>query len=320
LWTATVLVLLGGGSVAPELPTLSALWPGWWSLFILIGMLGMVSNVYLLFLAPDGRFVPRWTGRLAAAFTGAMLALAVFTFTVALPWGRLGGLVGTVLAAPAWLALLAIGIACQVYRYRRVSGPVERQQTKWVAVGLAMVTVGMLTNAALLNAAGAVAGPARVWCFLARATLVNLCLAGLPICLLFSILRYRLWDIDVIIRRTLIYSVLTLILAVAYISGVILLQNGIRLVTGQTQSQLVTVISTLVIALLFVPLRSRVQHAIDRRFYRQKYDAARTLAGFAANARDETDLERLSAQLVAVVQDTMQPATVGLWLRKRQGS
>jgi hypothetical protein len=138
----------------------------------------------------------------------------------------------------------------------------------------------------------------------------------LPAGILVAILRYRLWDIDVLIRRTLIYSVLTVVLALAYFGTVLVLESLFRGITGQGQNSLVVVLSTLAIAALFGPLRSRVQAWIDRRFYRRKYDAAWTLAGFAASARDETDLAQLSTRLVDVVEETMQPAHVDLWLRK----
>jgi hypothetical protein len=130
-----------------------------------------------------------------------------------------------------------------------------------------------------------------------------------------AILRYRLWDIDLIIRRTLIYSGLTAVLGLAYLGIVLVLQGVFQAVTGEGQSPLVVVLSTLAIAALFGPVRGRVQAGIDRRFYRRKYDAARTLAGFAATARDETDLGRLSQQLTGVVGETMQPDRVVLWLR-----
>ena len=143
----------------------------------------------------------------------------------------------------------------------------------------------------------------------------NLCLLALPISLAFSILRYRLWDIDVLIRRTLIYSVLTAALVVIYSASIVLLQALFQAVTGERQSQFVTIVSTLAIVVLFGRLARRVQALIDRRFYRRKYDAARTLASFAAGARNEVELERLSGRLVEIVQDTMQPAHVSLWLK-----
>jgi hypothetical protein len=133
-----------------------------------------------------------------------------------------------------------------------------------------------------------------------------------------AITRYRLFEIDVIIRRTLIYSALTGVLGVAYLGSVLVLENVFRALTGQGQSPLVVVLSTLAIAALFGPVRGRVQAGIDKRFYRRRYDAARTLAGFGASVRDETDLDRLSERLVGVVDDTLRPASVSLWLARRQ--
>jgi hypothetical protein len=198
-----------------------------------------------------------------------------------------------------------------------VSSAAERQRTRWVVFGFALFMacfvagVGTLTYVTvapvgLSLALGRLGGP----------TFILIGFQALAVSIAFAVLRYRLWDIDVIIRRTLIYSALSAVLAAAYFGSVVLLQSTFRLVTGEEQSSLVVVLSTLAIAALFGPLRSRVQQAIDQRFYRQKYDAARTLAGFAASARDETDLEQLSTHLIQVINQTMQPAHVGLWLRK----
>jgi hypothetical protein len=130
-----------------------------------------------------------------------------------------------------------------------------------------------------------------------------------------AILRYRLWDIDILIRRTLVYAVLTALLALGYLGSILALQSIVGVFAGQDNTPLVTVLSTLLIAALFVPLRRRVQAVIDQRFYRRKYDAARTLAAFGAALRDETNLEQLSAHLTAVVDETMQPQSLGLWLK-----
>lgn len=143
---------------------------------------------------------------------------------------------------------------------------------------------------------------------------------GIPVSIGIAILRCRLWDIDVLIRRTLIYAVLTALLALAYFGSVVVLQNLFGAVTGQRETPLVTVLSTLVIAALFVPVRRRVQAFIDRRFYRRKYDAARTLAAFGTALRDETDLDQLTAHLTAVVDEAMQPDSVGLWLAGPKGN
>jgi predicted membrane-bound spermidine synthase len=152
------------------------------------------------------------------------------------------------------------------------------------------------------------------WLEWAAFVVVIAALVGFPISIGIAIVRYRLYEIDTLINRTLVYALLTAILAAVYFGAVVLLQSLIVALTGQ-QSTLAVVASTLLIAALFNPLRRRIQSFIDRRFYRSKYDARKTLEAFSATLRDETDLDALSNDLVGVVRETMQPAHVSLWLR-----
>jgi hypothetical protein len=157
--------------------------------------------------------------------------------------------------------------------------------------------------------------PLTMLALMAAIAVVLFGLSITPVTVMISILQFRLWDIDVVIRRTLQYSALTGALALVYLASVVLMQSLFRATTGQGANPLVTVVSTLAIAALFLPLRRWVQDVIDRRFYRRKYDAQKVLAEFAATCRDETDIEKLTARLVEVVQETMQPEHVGLWLK-----
>jgi hypothetical protein len=194
---------------------------------------------------------------------------------------------------------LIFSLVCQTYRYVRVSTTAERLQTRWFVVGFAaFLAISSLSAWVPANAA----------------ELDLLSTITLPLSIAISILRYRLWDIDVIIRRTLVYGALTALLAVVYIGSVVSLQTLLRPLVG-TDTALATVASTLAIAALFQPLRHRMQALIDRHFYRRKYDAQQTVEAFSARLRAETDLETLVHDLTTVVQETMQPTHNSLWLR-----
>jgi hypothetical protein len=275
--------------------------------------------MFLLLLFPDGRFLSkRW--RLAGWALGVILILAVTS--KAFEPGRIypgianplapGGVVGElfrvsstitdVLALPTF-ALAVTGLVVRLWRSRGV----ERQQLKWFAYSAALVGAGLGLSVLIPS------GPAADVAFLVGLV----ALAGLPVAAGIAILRYRLYDIDVIVNRTLVYGSLTVALVALYVGSVVSLQYVFRTLTGGG-SQLAIVASTLAIAALFNSLRLRIQAFIDRRFYRRKYDAARTLSAFSARLRDETDLEQLSAELLAVVRTTMQPEHATLWLRKRE--
>jgi hypothetical protein len=211
------------------------------------------------------------------------------------------------------LFILALGV--QVYRYRKLYTPLERQQTKWVLYGFVLWLVSLaLVSIPYFYLLNLPPGLPPWWVGLGRVGW-QFSLSILPLAFTIAILRSRLWDIDVIIRRTLIYSMLTAILAIMYLSSVILLQQIFRALTG-AGGDLAIIISTLMLAALFNPLRHRIQDLIDNRFYRRKYDAQQVLERFATTLRDEVELEKLSAELVNVVNETMQPTSVNLWLKK----
>jgi hypothetical protein len=212
------------------------------------------------------------------------------------------------------LAAYVSGVAAQVFRYRFRSTRFERQQTKWVLMGLAGMAANIIVWTLAVEIFLPPPGEGRLAVYLLAVGVTAALFSTLPISLTFAILRYRLWDIDLLIRRTLIYAVLTATLALVYFGAVISLQALLRLFTGQEQSEIVVVLSTLLIAALFVPVRRRWQAAIDRRFYRQRYDAAQVLKAFGASLRDEVELEPLTRRLVTTVEETMQPEAVTLWL------
>ncbi len=280
-----------------------------------------VAVCFLFLLFPDGRPAsPRWrpvVWALAAVGAAAVLASAleprIFTFpTVENPLG-LGGSAGRAadvandltdfLAIPTFL----VSLASMISRLRGARGR-ERLQLKWVAYAAALTA----TSFAASFAAGALTGwqPASDAFFL----LGVVGFAGLPVAAGVAILRHRLYGIDLLINRTLVYATLTAALALVYVGGVISLQYVFRAVTGG-ESQLAVVASTLAIAALFNPLRRRIQAFVDRSFYRRKYDAARTLESFSARLRDETELEVLEDDLLEVIAETVQPAHAGLWIR-----
>ena len=274
----------------------------------LVTFVGYIAWMLFFYLFPSGRFVPRWTLWLALLYGVAFFGLWNFT-----PFGP-----------PSWPPLLFNAavvvvwgsfLVAQLYRYARVSDATQRQQTKWVVFGVAVAIVGTLTTIFTVGAAVDLP-PEEVGSKMLSMLLMDAFGLFIPLSIGIAVLRARLFDIDVVINRTLVYGSLTVILALVYFGGVAMTEVIFRGLTGQEQQpQLAIVISTLVIAALFNPLRRRNQSFIDRRFYRRKYDARKTLEEFSARLRDETDLEALNADLVGVVRETMQPAHVSLWLR-----
>src|SRR5215204_1853978 len=288
-----------------------------WILPIMNGL-----QVFYILLFPTGRLPStqwRWLGWLTVAFVVVGVILAAFSS------GALMGFLGPI-QNPLGIegfsniyykaiifimgTLVTLAAASSVFiRLRRAIG-VERQQIKWFAYA-----------AAAYISAGTLAYPVPMvvdtplWFERVGFALNIAFIPAIPIAIGIAILRYRLYDIDILINRTLVYGSLTLMLALVYFGGVTATQVVFTALTGQEeQPQLTIVVSTLVIAALFTPLRRRIQSFIDRRFYRRKYDARKTLEDFSAQLRDETDLEALSNDLMRVIRETMQPAHVSLWL------
>jgi hypothetical protein len=270
---------------------------GWPAMVLYVFGTGMYLLVGSLTL--DGRFVTRWARWLLFCWPVAVIHFFIFMNTPYYTW--------------AWLAALVLLFIAQIYHYRTAASPLQRQQGKWfifggcvavmIAVGLTLLPFIFLSLGQTGSFYRLVSTPAYI--------IIELIY---PLCLALAILRYRLYDIDIIIRRTLVYSTLTVLLAVIYEVSLFTLQSLLSGLTFIRGNQLAIVASTFLIGGLFKPLHDRTRALIDRRFYRRKYDAAKTLAAFSTTIRDEVDLNQLCAKLTAVVQETMQPAHVSLWL------
>ena len=303
--------------VDPSPLFLLILWFSNWNWLLLV-----LPVMFIMLLFPTGKpLTPRW--RWVVSFGVGILAIFVFLITFAEvigpgadatvfqvdnPIGFLraewvNGIVGPFFFLfPAWIFLCVISL---FVRFRRARG-VEREQIKWLFFAAAVFALFYLPS----FLGNTYSESDTLWNIL-----LPIGMATFPIAIGIAILRYRLYDIDIIIRKTLQYAILTGLLALVYFGSVILLQSLVENLTGE-QSPLVIVLSTLAIAALFNPLRIRVQDFIDRRFYRKKYNAEQALVQFAATARDEVDMDRLADALLTVVEETMQPEKTSLWLRK----
>jgi hypothetical protein len=271
-------------------------------LFLLQGI-GFLGLGLFLCLFPDGRFVPRWIG-IAAGVAGVLVLVS--NVPIFPPNAVILFLIG----------FLVFTLIVQLYRYRSVSSQIQRQQTKWVVFGTSIALLGFLGLDVLVPLFSLPQNP-NGYGFLIGNTLYLLFQALIPISIGMAILHAKLWDIDVIINRALVYGILSGMLALIYFGLVFGCQLLVGSLTGNvSHSPLLLVGSTLVVAALFQPLRLRIQRIIDRRFYRRKYDAAKIVETFSATLRNEVDLSQLREHLLTVVQETMQPAHVSLWLRE----
>src|SRR3712207_6775080 len=309
LFASLSLITFGTLSLPPSPPALADQSSTVWLPIYLLALIGTVALYVFYLLFPNGRFVPRWTRWAAILFAAHEVFYWLFPksiFNIASSFPLLDFAVLTTFAC--------IAIGSQVYRYRYVSSPAEHQQTKWVVFGLVSAGLGAIVFE--LSISGSPLGQFGPLLALALEAGLFGSLLLIPLSIGVAIVHDRLWDIDIVTGRTRFYGILTASLALVYFGGVAVAQVVFHAFTGQEQQpQLVVVVSTLVIAALFNPLRWRLQGFIDRRFYRRKYDAAKTLEAFSAKLRDETDLDALSDDLVGVVRETMQPAHVSVWLR-----
>ena len=307
LYTSLTLVLCG--VFLPDwAAVLVPVYPSLWLPLDLLNSLMYCSLFILFYLFPDGRFVPRWTT------WPALVWIALQGTHYVVPDGPFNpGNWPPLLLAAVVMPLFGTFLFAQVYRYRRVSGPAERQQTKWVVLGMTLM-LGVLVLVSLPPIfEPSLEEPGRLYDLgLDLASFLALLLV--PAAFGVAILRYRLFDVDVVINRALVYAALTISLALVYVGAVAGLQSVFRSLAGD-DSTLAVVASTLLIAALFSPLRRRIQGFIDRRFYRRKYDARETLESFGARLRNETDLDRLGGDLVGVVRKAVQPEHASLWLR-----
>ncbi len=289
---------------------LATLPPSWWLPVQFVSFLGSICIVLFFYLFPTGQFVPRWMRWLSIGVILYWGAKNFFPLSPLNPFTRFPML--DVLTFVGFVGTMVVG---QIYRYRRVSSLLQRQQTKWVVFGMS-VAIGCYVGLVLLYGVFSLP-PKGPFADLIIFTATYFLLLLIPLSIVFAILRARLWDIDILINRTLVYATLTATLALIYFGLIFGLQSLMRGLIGQAgDNPLVIVISTLAIAVLFQPLRHRLQRVIDRRFFRRKYDAAQTLAAFSATLRHEVDLEQLREELRGVVEETMQPAHVSLWLRQ----
>jgi hypothetical protein len=309
LLVAFFLVAFGTATFASDgIETLVSAHPAWWVPARGLQIMGEVFIVLFFLTFPNGRFVPRWTPWLGIAFLSFQVPGDLF------PDLYSGSPVMEVAQGLVFMCFVLGMLGSQVYRYRRVSTPEQRRQTKWVVFGttLAIISLFVLLVPLFLFVPRIFETSPFVLILIGGA--IPLVMLLIPLSIGVAVLRSGLFDIDLVINRALVYGTLTASLALVYVGAVVVLQQGFRTLTGQ-ESQIAVVASTLTIAALFNPLRRRIQDFIDRRFYRRKYDAALTLAAFNARLRDETDLDPLADDLLGVVRETVQPEHVSLWLR-----
>jgi hypothetical protein len=324
MWGSSILDITLSGKKPTEILAVSTVLAG----------VGWPAIFFLFSYFPDSKVYPprfeKWLDRIVLLTYGTGI-LSGFTDVTAVGYSDIpnpayiaalvpiGPLIRGINFAGAFGGLIYSGVSLTL-RFRAADLR-TRQQIKWLLWGLMPIlfwlTILMITGIPSVNeiiiSTSSLKSLSDIWGYIVQSWLMIFPVVAIG----NAILRHRLYDIDIIIRRTLVYSVLTGILVIVYLGSIVLVQQLFRAMTGQS-SDLAIVISTLTIAALFTPLRRRVQNTIDRRLYRRKYNAEQTLEGFNQTLRDEVDLETLKAQLIGVVQDTMQPDKIALWVRSKE--
>jgi len=310
-WYVSLTLVFFGVFITELVDGLGYASPVWRWIVDLGSSAGWVLFACMLYLFPTGRFVPGWTRWMALAWVMTQLPYYIDPYS---PFNM--GTWPLELQFPLILGLFGTGLWAQVYRFRRVSSPAQRQQTKWVLFGLHITVLSIL----FLSVIPDTFFPERA----APGTILAMALDGLsalaililPLSIAMAVMHNRLWDIDLLINRTLVYGLLSLMLGLVYLGGVLVLQEAIAGLSGGAGSSLATVATTMLLAALFTPLRRRIQLMIDLRFYRRRYNAEQAVARLGNALRSEVDLNRITDHLVEVVQETVQPETVWVWLRE----
>ena len=312
LFTALTLLTFGVARF-PDTPlALGAAYPAWSIPVEALRFLGSACLSIFVFVFPDGRFVPRHTRWISAAWILVQIPEFFFSNSIASSTGW-----------PSWLqfvgflGFVAVAIAAQTWRYRIISTSGQRLQTRWAVFGFSLALICYLALSFGYPLLVSFAPSANILSPVALSTLVSLTFLLAPISLAIAILRHRLYDIDILINRALVYGSVTATLALLYFALVATLQFVVVSLTRAKQpSALVIVVSTLLIAALFQPLRRTLQRSIDQRFYRRAYDARATITAFAESLRGEGDLSDIRERLLDVAIETMQPSHASLWLRE----
>jgi hypothetical protein len=280
---------------------------------VFLQSLGMIALALFLYLFPNGRFYPRYATIPFAGVIVIILIRGILEFR-----GHTALSPAQMPLFMALIVLVTLGPVFQFLRYRRDATPLERQQTKWALYGFFVLILGiplwMIIFSGLVEMPTGAPGLMLILIGWAGSMVT---LIALPVTIAIAILRYRLWDIDLIIRKTIIYAVLTGLLGLIYFGVVLGLQFLSSSVLNLDSGNVTIVLSTLAIAALFNPLRRRIQNDIDRRFYRRRYDAEKVMASFSERLREEMDLDEMTKSILLVVEETMQPEEVTLWLRSR---